>query len=190
MDAKPSPPHAGEGDAERILCLIAEPDRLRVFAALALGAAGVADIVSMTNLDARTVEKALARLIAGGLVATDAGGHRLATEEILLAARSAAERRPVEDPDAPPDVAQVLRRFMRRGRLVKLPMTRSTRLVVLDHVVQRFEPGRRYREREVNEIVADFHDDYAALRRYLVDEGLLERERGIYWRAGGTFEVD
>ncbi len=51
------------------------------------------------------------------------------------------------------------------------------------------EPGRVYVESDGNGILGQVHDDYAALRRYLVDEGLLERRDGFYWRTGGTFEV-
>ena len=61
---------------------------------------------------------------------------------------------------------------------------------MLDHLAQEFEPGRRYPEAKVNEMLRRFHADVAALRRYLVDEGFMNRECGIYWRAGGTFHVD
>jgi hypothetical protein len=83
--------------------------------------------------------------------------------------------------------ADVLARFLGPdGRLAVVPTRRSKLLVVLDHVAQRFEPGRRYAESEVNEVLTGFHDDYAALRRYLVDEHFLSREAGVYWRSGGT----
>ena len=62
--------------------------------------------------------------------------------------------------------------------------------MVLDQICRVFEPGVRYREAEVNAILRSFHDDHAALRRYLVDEEFLERRDAFYWRAGGTFEVD
>ena len=52
-----------------------------------------------------------------------------------------------------------------------------------------FEPGHRYPEREVNDVLRTFWADYAALRRYLVDEGFLDRADGVYWRAGGTVET-
>ena len=64
----------------------------------------------------------------------------------------------------------------------------SKRIVVLDWLAQRFEPGRHYSEAAVNRIIAAVHPDTAALRRYLVDEGILARDRGEYWRAGGTFD--
>jgi hypothetical protein len=81
---------------------------------------------------------------------------------------------------------QVVGRFVQDGRLVIMPSKRSKMLLVLDHLAQQFEPGRRYAEAEVNEVLEGFHEDYAALRRYLVDDGFLSREAGIYWRSGGT----
>ena len=56
-------------------------------------------------------------------------------------------------------------------------------------MAQNFEPGRRYPEREVNRRLRAYHDDVAAMRRHLVDEGFLRRERGEYWRIGGSFPV-
>ena len=59
---------------------------------------------------------------------------------------------------------------------------------MLDWVAQDFEPGVHYAERQVNEVLGRRHADTAALRRYLVDEGMLDREAGEYWRAGGTVQ--
>lgn len=178
-------------EAERLLGLIADPDRLRVVSALALGAINSADVREMTGLDPKTIEKSLARLIAGDLVVReDDGSARLRTEELLSVARSAAKRRDVEDGlEAPESVGLVLRRFFRAGRLTQIPMQRSKRLILLDFLAQSFEPGRRYSEREVNDNLSRYHDDVATLRRYLVDEEFMERERGRYWRTGGSVEV-
>jgi hypothetical protein len=78
-----------------------------------------------------------------------------------------------------------LRVFLRDGKVEALPAKRSRRLEVLNAVAQAFEPGVRYSEREVNSRVAAIHSDYVALRRYLVDEELLDRAAGEYWRVGG-----
>jgi hypothetical protein len=75
------------------------------------------------------------------------------------------------------------------GRLHTVPSKRAKLLVVLDHVAQSFEPGRRYPENEVNAILQRYHPDYAALRRYLVENLFLTRENAVYWRSGGTFDV-
>jgi len=54
-------------------------------------------------------------------------------------------------------------------------------------VAQAFEPGRRYPESVVDEILKAVFDDHCTLRRYLVDEAFLSRTAdGVYWRAGGT----
>jgi hypothetical protein len=58
---------------------------------------------------------------------------------------------------------------------------------VLDLLAQEFEPGRRYSEKAVNLALGRWHADTAALRRYLVDEGFLDRAGGEYWRTGGSF---
>jgi hypothetical protein len=84
-------------------------------------------------------------------------------------------------------VDEVVARFLDAdGRLAVMPTRRAKRLAVLDHVAQSFEPGRTYREPQVDEVLKRIHDDHAALRRYLVDEGFLTRDGGVYWRSGGT----
>jgi hypothetical protein len=77
---------------------------------------------------------------------------------------------------------RVLRRFVRNGRIVQIPAKLSVRRVLLDWLVLDFEPGRAYSEQMVNLIIGQRHPDTAALRRYLVDEGLMARARNSYRR--------
>ena len=71
-------------------------------------------------------------------------------------------------------------------RLKSLPAREKKKLVVLRVIAARFEPGRRYPEREVNGILKDIHEDYATLRRYLIEYGFMERTQdcGEYWVKG------
>ena len=88
------------------------------------------------------------------------------------------------------DLPSELRPFVRDGRISVIPAKRAARLLLLDQVAQAFEPGRRYPELAVNEVLKALYDDHAALRRYLVDEALLSRTPdGTYWRSGGTVPV-
>jgi len=79
-----------------------------------------------------------------------------------------------------------LRVFLGNGRIETIPAKHSRRLLLLDQIAQAFEPGVRYPERDVSLFLGALHPDYAALRRYLVDEELLTRAGGMYWRTGGT----
>jgi hypothetical protein len=176
-------------EARELVGLLADEDRRRVFAALVLGASDMESVRSVSGLDTRACAKALQRLVDTGLVVRgDDGLHHLLGEAFALAARAEAERTPrsEEHDDQPENVAKVLRSFVREGRITSIPMARAKRVVLLDWLVQRFEPGRRYSEERVNLIIAEVHPDTAALRRYLVDEGMLDREAGEYWRSGGS----
>jgi hypothetical protein len=79
-----------------------------------------------------------------------------------------------------------LRAFTSPGRIETPPARQARRHLLLDKIAQAFEPGVRYSEREVSLFLGGLHADYAALRRYLVDEEFLSRSDGQYWRSGGT----
>jgi len=81
---------------------------------------------------------------------------------------------------------QRLRVFLRRGRIETMPAKHTRRRLLLDQIAQGFEPGVRYPEDRVSQFLAAIYADFAALRRYLVDEELLSRAGGEYWRSGGT----
>ena len=172
-------------DADRLVGLLAEPERRRVVAALILAAADVEQLVATTGLETREVVDALERLMAAGLVEVGGSGDYVVLEEAFKAAARTSPRR-----DVPPSTGDVVERSIVDGKLVHLPRKRSKRMLVLDRLAQRFEPGRHYSEREVNRTLRPFDDDVATLRRYLVDEGFLDRADGSYWRSGGTFPLD
>jgi len=79
-----------------------------------------------------------------------------------------------------------LRVFLGDNGIETIPAKHSRRLRLLDQIAQAFEPGVRYPESRVNVFLGTLHPDYAALRRYLVDEDFLSRSNGQYWRTGGT----
>jgi hypothetical protein len=194
-------PPAAEVHPGRVLGAVADPTRLRVFAAvvLASGPADAAHLVDATGVPLKQVATALQSLEAAGVIrvaatsAEDARSWEAVPATFGAAARPTARTRPHVDPEAlgaTTEQAPILRAFLAGSRLTGLPAQQSKRAVVLDFVVQRFEPGRRYGEPEVNRVLNRLWDDHATLRRALVDEGLLEREGGRYWRSGGTFDVD
>jgi hypothetical protein len=174
---------------DALVGLLAEPSRMRIFAAVVLGATSPAEVGTRTGASVRAVAEALRRLTDGGLVTASPTG----LEANLDAFKEAMRSRPVtaEEPMDPDRVRDsVLRTFIVDGRLTTFPAQQSRRRIVLEHIVASFEPGIRYPEREVDAILRAWHDDHAALRRYLVDEDLLARDANIYWRIGGPVTAD
>lgn len=171
------------------LRLALDPVRLAVLGYAAAGPVDPGALAAALRVPQRDVLRAVGRLREAGLLT--------ATLELDRAAlRRVSEALPTSEPvsslvtEGPwsGEEVDVLARFFEGSRLTQIPSQRSKRLVVLERLAQAFEPGLRYPERIVNGILQTFHEDYAALRRYLVDEGYLTRAEGVYWRSGGRFE--
>lgn len=70
--------------------------------------------------------------------------------------------------------------FTKDGKLKTFPAQRKKKLVVLAHMVKALEFGRVYQEKEINEYLKQFHDDYATLRRELIMCQYMYRENNQY----------
>jgi hypothetical protein len=177
-----------------ILRALADPDRLAIAGLLARGDRTADELTDELHLSTKQVRSHLGRLTAAGIarVDKDRRTYRLDPQTLRRAAEVVGPPREagLALGAANDDEELVLRTFFRNGRLTEVPMKRSKRRIVLERIALEFEPGRRYDEREVNAIVGAFFNDHAALRRYLVDEGFLDRDHGVYWRAGGRVDVD
>jgi hypothetical protein len=139
------------------------------------------------------VRKHLNRLTSAGVVRVrdNRTTYRLDAETLRWAAEQVG---PTRDAGlalgaASDDEESVLRAFFRDGRLTEIPAKEAKRRIVLERITLEFEPGLDYDERTVNAIVGRFFADHAALRRYLVDEGFLDRDHGRYWRTGGRVDA-
>lgn len=108
------------------------------------------------------------------------------TGEGYTAARAAleSESRQQAYDAARAEQERLVARLFADGRIERVPAKRKVRAAVLLEVVSRFEPGREYAEKEVNEVLLGVHEDFAYLRRELVNYHYLEREDGRYRTAG------
>jgi predicted transcriptional regulator len=182
-----------EVNLERMLALLkllADESRLRMLAHLAEGERSVGELAELVGISEPTASHHLRRLHAIGLVQmTEAGTSRIyryvpqllqqAVRELSTPARVAGLQG-----EQPEDAfrADVLRRYLIDGRLTKIPETRKKRRIILEWLVERFERDREYHEREVNAIILPIHPDSATLRRELIAEQLMTRERDSYCR--------
>ncbi|WP_055669851.1 metalloregulator ArsR/SmtB family transcription factor [Desnuesiella massiliensis] len=74
----------------------------------------------------------------------------------------------------------VIAAFFQYGKLKSIPVQQKKRKIVLEEIAKKFETGKSYAEREVNIIIADFHDDFCTIRREMVAFNILKRENSIY----------
>src|SRR2546421_8883695 len=137
--------------------LLADEQRLRVFAAIALGARTVETAAEAARVDVATVQTVLPRLVSAGLFEQRDGVHRA-----VGALRTSARERPRrvrELPDATVEQQRVLRNFVEGGRLERLPARQGQRRVILEYVAGRFDPEGQYGQAEGNELLEALDDD-------------------------------
>lgn len=75
---------------------------------------------------------------------------------------------------------KVLDTFTESGRIIRIPAQHKKRTIVFEPILAAFTPGREYSEREVNDIINRFHDDHCEIRRFFIDQKLMERKKGRY----------
>lgn len=77
---------------------------------------------------------------------------------------------------------KVIDTFFHYGKLTTIPTQRKKRRIVLEKIVESFESGKLYSEREVNLVIADYNEDFCTIRRELIAEQLMNRDKTGYWR--------
>lgn len=143
-------------------------------------------LARLVNLAPATVSHHLAALTEAGLMTAQRDGHHrlfranAAALEVTLSAL--VQGQVAVPPPADPYDARVLRAFLKDGKLSGIPAQRKKRDVILRYLASLFEVGRQFPESEVNTVLGECHPDFFTLRRELVGAGLLQREKGVYWR--------
>ncbi|UCF62290.1 MAG: metalloregulator ArsR/SmtB family transcription factor [Anaerolineaceae bacterium] len=170
---------------------LADANRLKIIGLLSQENFTVEQLAAMLELRPSTISHHLSRLAKAGLVSARAEGYynlyRLETSKLESMARQLLSRESLPAVAADVDLEAYDRKVLTDfsnpdGSLKIIPAQRKKLMVILRHIVNSFEMDVRYPEPEVNQILARFHEDTATLRRELVGAGLMERERGKYWR--------
>lgn len=171
-----------------VLKVLADESRLRILGLLSAQESSVEQLSAALHLKSPTISHHLSRLAQMGLVSMRPAGnvhyYKFCPEALQAVhawlnpdnlARSARVTRESWE-------QKVLHDFFNGDQLKEIPASRKKRSVVLRWLAECFEPGVRYSEAQVNAFLGRHHPDVATLRRELIADRLLARERGIYWR--------
>ena len=77
---------------------------------------------------------------------------------------------------------EVISNFFKYGRLTQIPTQRKKREIVLAEILEQFDYDREYQEKEVNEIIMRYHEDFCTIRREMIAFGMMTRDHEIYKR--------
>ena len=170
--------------------VLGNESRLKILGLLANSERSVGELANLLDVKEPTISHHLAMMKDLGLVDVRAEGN----ERIYWLENKFLERMSkdifsqdnlatlVDDQAENAWDQKVLQTFVEDGRITAIPSRYKKRQVILNWLVEKFERDRRYTEAELSELLEQYHPDYAALRRYFIDTGLMAREKGIYWR--------
>ncbi|WP_082727843.1 DUF2087 domain-containing protein [Burkholderia mayonis] len=143
---------------DAIIAAMTSRETRSVYAAITLGAHRIADIVEKVGIDTKAVSKIVTRLLSIGLIQRDESGF----SDVDTAWEEIADRQHRSADDL-------------SDRQLETDLT-------IEKIATAFAPDTRYSESEISKICQLFTIDYARLRRYLVDRGVLQRQDNVYRR--------
>jgi hypothetical protein len=72
--------------------------------------------------------------------------------------------------------------FRPDGSLISIPVKSAKKLAVLQHIARDLSPDTKYPEKELNQLIAKYHDDTASIRRHMIEFGIVDRDsESFYW---------
>ena len=172
---------------------LADANRLKIVGLLAEKSYSVEELAVLLKLKPPTVSHHLAKLVDAGLVKAHTESYysvyQLDQDMLNEKTRSMFSQKElstvISEVDADAYDKKVIKDYARKdGSLKTLPAQRKKLEAILRYVVKAFDMGKRYSEKQVNEILSRYHEDTATLRRELVGFGLMQRKGGggEYWR--------
>lgn len=173
----------------RFFQVFSNESRLKLIGHLANGEKSVGELANLLGIKEPTVSHHLSEMKGIGLVDVRAEG----TMRIYRLNAKALESMS-KDIFAQPNLAalvkrsemtdeeRVLRAWVKDGRIIDIPAQEKKKQVVIRWLADQVPADQRWTEREFSEWLTQYNDDFATLRRYLVDSGYMAREKGIYWK--------
>lgn len=180
-------------DLVQFFKVLGEPQRLKIVGLLSQRPYTVEDLARSLRLSVSTVSHHLSRLTDAGLASARAESYynvyMLKTDALTAMARTilkqAEQPRHTDGAVLDAFAKKVLDAFTTAdGRIKAFPVQEKKYLVLIRYVLKAFDPGVKYTEKRVNQVLANYHEDTARLRRSLVEYRFMAREGGggKYWR--------
>ena len=179
-----------ESEAIQLFKCLSDKSRLQILKSLAIEDMYVERLAERLGISAPTVSFHLKKLADAGAVTSYKSQYYMMYSlnkdifhtsilEIIQEKSDEADLQAKRDAEYR---QKVINAFFEYGKLKSSPAQQKKERIVLEVIAYAFEYDRIYPEREVNIIIADFHDDFCTIRRDLVAEGLLDRNSKGYWR--------
>ncbi|GIP43847.1 hypothetical protein J45TS6_23060 [Paenibacillus sp. J45TS6] len=170
---------------------LADPTRMRMLLLLSHGEMNGQQLAKRLNLSQPTVTHHAAKLRGAGLIKerrdkntvyfslypyfiqqhAEASLHFIFKGEIEMEEMDQSQK--LKD--------SVMRNFFSKdGKLRSIPAQYKKKLIVLQHMVEQLDQGKKYEEKEINEFIKTYHEDFATLRREFIMHQFMYREDGVY----------
>lgn len=182
--------HMKETEAIGLFKCLADKSRLQILKSLAVEDMYVERLAERLDLTPSTISFHLKKLSEAGAVTAYKNQYYMMYSlnkeifqtsilDILRQESDEAQKQAQRDADYR---QRVIDSFFEYGKLRSIPTQLKKERIILEVIAEVFEFDRMYSEREVNVMIADFHDDFCTIRRDMVGEGLLGRDSTGYWR--------
>ena len=178
-----------EADAIKLFKCLSDKSRLQILKSLAIEDMDVERLAERLGLTPATISFHLKKLSEVGAVRSCKQQYYTVYSlckdvfmtRIIDIISEASDEAAIQDQRDADYRRRVIDSFFAYGKLKAIPAQRKKERIILEEIAKAFEPGRVYTEREVNIIIADFHDDFCTIRRDMIGEKIMDREDGKYW---------
>lgn len=179
-----------ESEAIRLFKCLSDKSRLQILKSLAIEDMYVERLAERLGITAPTVSFHLKKLADAGAVTSYKSQYytmyslkkEIFETRILDILRQESDEAQVQAQRDAEYRQKVLDSFFAYGKLKSIPAQRKKERICLEEIAKELELGRPYPERELNQVLLRFHQDYCTLRRDMISEGILRREEGLYTR--------
>ena len=178
-----------EADAIKLFKCLSDKSRLQILKSLTIEDMDVERLAGRLNLTPATISFHLKKLADAGAVRSYKKQYYtmyslckdVFMTRIIDIINETSHEAAIHDQRDAEYRKRVIEAFFEYGKLKSIPVQRKKERIILEEIAKAFEYGRIYTEREVNIIIADFHDDFCTIRRDMIGEKIMARENGKYW---------